>query len=445
MQTIKINSKFSNVDNSKLNSIKNLAEEKWNQLYSKTGKGNDFLGWIDYPLNITDKFISEINEIADEIRDKATVLIVVGIGGSYLGAKSAIDSLRNAFVNEIGRKNNKLAIYFLGQNMSPAYIKELLEHIKGESVYVNVISKSGTTTEPAVAFRIIKEFMENEYKNDAAKRIIATTDEKRGALRTLATNEGYRTFVIPDDVGGRFSVITPVGLLPIACAGISINELMRGVKEATIRFKSNSSFEDNEALLYAALRNILYKDDKKIEILVNYDNRLDSIARWWMQLYAESEGKDGKGIFPCSLTFTTDLHSVGQYVQEGERSIFETVMSIMEDDNKIYVNSDKDNLDGLNYLAGKSIYEINQTAMKATMIAHYEGGVPNIELQIAKWDAYHLGYLYAFFMHAVAYSGYMLDVNPFDQPGVEAYKKNMFALLGKSGYEDLAEELKSKF
>lgn len=445
MKPIVVNSKFTDLTREDIEQFSKKALDAKREIYAKTGKGNDFLGWLDYPLNIDDELMSSIQAVADEIREKATVLVVVGIGGSYLGAKSAIECLQETFQNEKSRKNGDLAIYFLGQNLSPRYMNELFEHIKDESIYVNVISKSGTTTEPAVGFRFMKKIIEEKYgMQEASKRIIATTDAKRGALKELSNKAGYRTFVIPDDVGGRFSVITPVGLIPIASAGIDIREFVRGLQEGAVKFKSTDDIFENEALNYAIIRQALYSRGKKVEILVNYEPRLTFISEWWKQLYAESEGKEGKGIYPSSLNFTTDLHSVGQYVQQGERIMFETLIQVMNEDSKLNLELDEQNLDGLNYLVGKSLYEINQTALKATMLAHYDGGVPNVVLELEKVDAYHLGYLYSFFMHAVAFSGYMLGINPFDQPGVEDYKRNMFAMLGKPGYEELAAELLKK-
>lgn len=446
MNVLKLNTDYANISEEQLSSLYPAALEAKQLLHSKQGKGNDFLGWLDYSLDLKEELLKEIEDIAEEIKQKADVLLVIGIGGSYLGAKAALESLRNSFINNNAKKYGKLDIYFIGQNMSAEYISELFEHIKGQSVYANVISKSGTTTEPAIAFRIVKSYIEALYgKEEAKNRIIATTDEKRGALRTLSDQEGYRTFVIPDDVGGRFSVITPVGLLPIACADISIRDFLAGFNTATLKYREKDSLEENEALKYAVLRNLLYQDDKTIEILVNYEPKLNFIAEWWKQLYGESEGKEGKGIYPSSLSFTTDLHSVGQYVQQGRRCLFETLLRIMKSKSDLKVQTDEQNLDGLNFLSGKSIYEINETALKATMLAHYSGGVPNIVIEIADWDAYHLGYLFSFFMHGVAYSGYILDVNPFDQPGVEDYKKNMFALLDKPGYEDYKKELVERF
>lgn len=446
MNVLNVNTNYTGIKEEQINEMYPIALAAKQRLHDKSGKGNDFVGWLDYSFNMSEELLTNIEEIAKEIREKADALLVIGIGGSYLGAKAALESLRSTFVNQNASKYGELAIYFIGQNMSAEYMSELFEHIKGESVYVNVISKSGTTTEPAIAFRLVKAYMEAQYgKEEAKNRIIATTDAARGALRTLSDQEGYRTFVIPDDIGGRFSVITPVGLLPMACANISIREFLNGFNTAAKKYKEQDELAQNEALKYAVLRNVLYREDKNIEILVNYEPKLNFISEWWKQLYGESEGKENKGIYPSSLSFTTDLHSVGQYVQQGRRVLFETVLKLVKRASDLKVESDEQNLDGLNFLSGKFIHEINETAMKATMLAHYSGGVPNIVLEIGDWNEYYLGYLFSFFMHAVAYSGYILDVNPFDQPGVEDYKKNMFALLDKPGYEDYKQELIKSF
>lgn len=444
MKAIQINRQYASVEAEKLEALSKDAIEALKKLHNKTGKGNDFLGWVDYPELLTEEIVTELKETAEHIRKEADVLLVVGIGGSYLGAKSVIEALTEPFQSEIAIKEGKgLRIYFVGHQMSSSYLKGLMNHIKDERVFVNVISKSGTTTEPAVAFRMIKTFMEEKYGEDYAKRIIATTDKSRGALRTLANQTGMKSYVIPDDVGGRFSVFTPVGLLPIACAGIDIAALVKGAQVAFEETK-NENWEENIALQYAMLRSELYANGKKSEILVNYEPAISFVAEWWKQLYGESEGKDGKGLLPHAMSFTTDLHSLGQYVQEGERILFETVINIAEDSTPVYVEEDAQDLDGLNYLAGKSVYDINQFAMQGTLLAHVEGGVPNIIINMAKLDAYHIGYMYYFFMKSCGISGYMLDVNPFDQPGVEAYKKNMFGLLGKPGFEALGEELREK-
>jgi glucose-6-phosphate isomerase len=444
MKAIKINRQYASVTTETLNTLSTSAKEALVKLHNKTGKGSDFLGWVNYLDSLTEEVVSEIQATANKIRKEANVLLVVGIGGSYLGSKSVIEALSEPFQSEAAiREGNGLRIYFVGHQMSASYLKALMNHIKDDRVFVNVISKSGTTTEPAVAFRMVKAFMESKYGQDYANRIIATTDESRGALRTLANQTGMKSYIIPDDVGGRFSVFTPVGLLPIACAGIDIATLVSGAKEAAEDTKSDN-WEENIAMQYAMLRNDLYSKGKKSEILVNYEPAISFVAEWWKQLYGESEGKDGKGILPHAMSFTTDLHSLGQYVQEGERILFETVINIAQDSTPLLVEADEQNLDGLNFLAGKSVYEINQFAMQGTLLAHVEGGVPNIIIELAKLDAYHIGYLYQFFMKACGISGYMLDVNPFDQPGVEAYKKNMFGLLGKPGFEEIGEELRKK-
>jgi glucose-6-phosphate isomerase len=359
---------------------------------------------------------------------------VAGIGGSYLGARAAIEMLGHTFYNELPKEKRKgPKIYFTGHNISSVYISELLENIKGEDVSVNVVSKSGTTTETALAFRILRDFMEEKYGDKARDRIYATTDKSKGALKTLADNEGYESFVIPDNIGGRYSVLTPVGLLPIAAAGIDIDDIMEGALEA-FKDLSNKNLEENEAYIYAVVRNILYERDKTIEIMVNYEPRLLYFGEWFKQLFGESEGKDGKGIFPASLNFTTDLHSMGQYIQEGRKNIFETVLNIEKPKKDIKVREDKDNLDGLNYLSGKTLDYINKKAMEGTMKAHVDGGVPNIIIDVPDINAYYLGYMFYFYEKVCGMSGYLLGVNPFNQPGVEAYKKNMFELLGKPGY-----------
>lgn len=400
-------------------------------LQTKTGPGNDFLGWLTPTIN--EEELKGIKEIAQEIQATPNAaLIVIGIGGSYLGAKAAIDLLTHTFHNQLP---NKVPIYFAGHNISGDYLHELQEVIQHKTVYLNVISKSGTTTEPAIAFRILKAQLEKQTKNPS-KYIIATTDKSKGALRTLATQESYRTFVIPEDIGGRYSVLTPVGLLPMAVAGIDIQEVIRGAHQAHQDLnqqynQSNQSNQNNPALQYAALRNILYRKGKTIEMLIAYEPKLQYLAEWWKQLYGESEGKDQKGIFPASAIYSTDLHSLGQYVQDGLRNLFETVISIENPDHHITIPHDPQDTDGLNYLQNKTMHYVNQQAFQGTLQAHLEGNVPNIVIQVQDKSPYTFGYLTYFFKLACAISGYMLGVNPFDQPGVEAYKKKMFALLGK--------------
>ena len=397
--------------------------------------GNDFLGWINLPVNYDRDEFSRIKKAANKIRNDSKVLIVIGIGGSYLGAKAAIEFLNHPFYNQLPDKKTP-EIYFAGHNMSSDYIKGLIDIIGDRDFSVNVISKSGTTTEPAVAFRIFKELLEKKYNDKAAERIYATTDKAKGALKELADEKGYECFVVPDDVGGRFSVLTAVGLLPIAVSGADIDVLMRGAADEQKRCK-NADFNDNMAMQYAAYRNILLRKNKNIELLVNYDPSLHFVAEWWKQLYGESEGKDKKGIFPASVDFTTDLHSMGQYIQDGRRSLFETVIKVEKSNSEITMKKADSDTDGLNYLAGKSLDFINEKAMEGTILAHKSGDVPSILIKMADKSAYSLGSLFYFFEFACGISGYTLGVNPFNQPGVEAYKQNMFALLGKKGYENI--------
>lgn len=413
-------------------------------LHDKSGKGNDFLGWLNLPSSITDQEIDEINTVADELRSKIEVLVVVGIGGSYLGAKSVLDALACNFPH-LQKDGNKPIVVFAGQNICEDYTSDLLEVLDGKEYAITVISKSGTTTEPAIAFRILKNHIENKYgKEEAVKRIVAITDKSRGALRTLATQEGYKTFVIPDDVGGRFSVLTPVGLIPIAVAGYDIKALVAGAKDMEAQTGPETPFEENLAAQYAAARNALYNDGKVIEIMVNYTPKLHYFAEWWKQLYGESEGKEGKGIYPASVDFTSDLHSMGQYIQEGMRNIFETILSVKKVKREQLIPSDDANLDGLNFIAGKRIDEVNKNAELGTLLAHVDGGVPNLQIEIPEVSEYYLGQLIYFFEKACGISGYALGVNPFDQPGVEAYKKNMFALLGKPGFEEETKKIQER-
>ncbi|MDR1623428.1 MAG: glucose-6-phosphate isomerase [Tannerellaceae bacterium] len=412
----------------------NKATECINQLHQGTGAGNDFLGWLHLPSSITNEALAAIENTAGALRRKCEVVIVIGIGGSYLGAKAVIDALNNSF-DWLEKDRQNPVIVYAGHNIGEDYLYELSEMLEGKQFGIINISKSGTTTEPALAFRILKKQLEEAVgKDEARQRIVAVTDARKGALRTLADQEGYQTFVIPDNVGGRFSVLTPVGLLPIAVAGVNIRELVSGAAVMETATGEGVPFRENIASIYAAVRNELYKSGKKIELLANFHPKLHYIAEWWKQLYGESEGKTHKGIFPASVDLTTDLHSMGQWIQEGERSIFETVISVETPAHKVIVPTDEANLDGLNYLAGKRVDEVNKMAELGTLLAHVDGGVPNIKITLPEVSPYYIGQLFYFFEKACGISGYMLEVNPFDQPGVEAYKKNMFALLKKPGY-----------
>ena len=405
-----------------------------------TGAGNDFLGWVDLPVNYDKEEFARIEKAAERIRSNSDVLVVIGIGGSYLGAKAAIDFLTDPFYNYTA----KTQIIFAGNNISPNYLNSVVECLEGKDVSLNVISKSGTTTEPAVAFRVLKKFMEEKYgKEEAKNRIYATTDKAKGALKNLADEEGYETFVVPDDVGGRFSVLTAVGLLPIAVCGADIKAMMQGAADARELYSSDD-LETNECYQYAAVRNILHRKGKDIEMLVNYEPELQYFIEWWKQLYGESEGKDNKGIFPAGVNFSTDLHSMGQYIQDGRRLMFETVLCVEESKTDVIIEEDADNVDGLNFLAGKGMDFVNKKAFEGTYLAHNDGGVPNLIISIKKLDEYTFGQLVYFFEKACGISGYMLGVNPFNQPGVESYKKNMFALLGKPGYESEKEALEAR-
>ena len=409
-------------------------------LMEGTGEGNDFLGWINLPTNYNKDEFERIKLAAKKIRENSEVLVVIGIGGSYLGARATIDFLSNTFYNKVP---NGPEIYFAGNSISGTYLAHLIQVIGDRDFSVNVISKSGTTTEPAIAFRIFKEMLEKKYGVEGAReRIFATTDASKGALKKLSTEQNYETFTIPDDVGGRFSVLTPVGLLPIAAAGIDIDALMAGAREAQNDY--TAPYAENDCYKYAAVRNLLLRKGKCIELLINYEPKLHYVAEWWKQLYGESEGKDHKGIYPASAAFSTDLHSLGQLIQDGERTIFETVLEVKNNVSDVTIESEEANLDGLNFLAGKTLNYVNSTALKATSIAHVDGGVPNIRLVLENLSSRTYGYLVYFFEYACGISAYTLGVNPFNQPGVEAYKKNMFALLGKPGYEDLKKELESK-
>ena len=423
-------------------SMKKLAMDAKELLVSKEGAGNDFLGWIDLPVNYDKEEFARIKKAAAKIQSDSEVLLVIGIGGSYLGARAAIEFLRHSFYKVVSKEVRKTPeIYFVGNSISATYIGHLMDVIGDRDFSINMISKSGTTTEPAIAFRVFKEMMEKKYgKAEAAKRIYATTDKARGSLKNLATEEGYETFVVPDDVGGRFSVLTAVGLLPIAVSGADIDKLMEGAqagREAAL----NTPFEDNDAVKYAALRNILLRKGKQIEILANYEPSVHYVSEWWKQLYGESEGKDQKGIFPASVDLTTDLHSMGQFIQDGSRNLFETVINIETSREEIILQEEPVDLDGLNYLAGKSVDFVNKSAMNGTILAHTDGQVPNLMVKVPEVNEFYLGELFYFFEFACGVSGYLLGVNPFNQPGVESYKKNMFALLGKPGYEAQREEL----
>ncbi len=423
--------------------LSQLAKKSNEALHEGTGKGNDFLGWVNLPFEITNEQITDINQTAATLSKDVDVVVVIGIGGSYLGAKSVIDSLSNSFSPYI--KGTHPHIVYAGQNIGEDYHAELLDYLKTQSVGCIVISKSGTTTEPALAFRLIKQHIEEKYgKAEAKRRIVAITDESKGALRQLANIEGYKTFVIPDNIGGRFSVLTPVGLLPIAVAGFDIAKLAEGAKQMAEQCKPAVAFAQNPAEQYASVRNVLYSKGKKIEMLVNFNPKLHFMAEWWKQLYGESEGKENKGLFPASADFSTDLHSMGQYIQEGERILFETFLAIEKVNRDLRVPADKENLDKLNFLADKHIDDVNKMAELGTIIAHIDGGVPAIRLNIEKIDELNLGGLIYFFEKACGISGYMLDVNPFDQPGVEAYKANMFALLEKPGFEEEGKKTRAR-
>jgi glucose-6-phosphate isomerase len=430
------------------NEIDNLAPAvklAHEQLHNGTGAGSDYLGWINLPFDYDKEEFSRIRKAAKKIQSDSEALVVIGIGGSYLGARAAIEMLSHSFYNTLTQEQRKTPqIFFAGNNISSTYVTHLLQALEGKDWSINVISKSGTTTEPAVAFRIFREALENKYGKEAAKgRIYATTDKARGALKKLATEEGYESFVIPDDVGGRYSVLTAVGLLPIAAAGIDIEEMMQGAQEAATLY-NNGNVSENPAYQYAAIRNALYRKGKAVEILVNYEPGLHYVSEWWKQLYGESEGKDYKGIYPASVDFSTDLHSMGQFIQEGNRIIFETVIQVGEVKEQITLKSDPDDLDGLNFLAGKTLDFVNKKAFEGTILAHTDGNVPNLVVQIPDMTPRSFGKLVYFFEIACGVSGYLLGVNPFDQPGVEAYKVNMFALLGKPGFEDKKKELEAR-
>lgn len=441
--SLKLNSKYVGkfVNDDEMTGIKSQVESAAKVLHDKTGLGNDFLGWLDLPVDYDKEEFTRIKAAAERIQSNSDVLIVIGIGGSYLGARAAIEFLKSPFYNNM--KKDTPDIYYVGNNINPTYLNEVLSICEGKDITVNVISKSGTTTEPALAFRIFKKLIEDKYGRDGAKeRIFCTTDKSKGTLKNLADAEGYETFVIPDDVGGRFSVLTAVGLLPIAVAGCDIDNLMKGAAKAREDFKAD--FDNNDCYKYAALRNILYRKGKSVELMVSYDPAFCMMSEWYKQLFGESEGKDNKGIFPSSVVFSTDLHSMGQFIQDGSRIMFETVVDIKNPKQDIFLENDSENLDGLNFLTNQNMSVVNRKALEGTVLAHTEGGVPNIILELDKVDEENLGYVIYFFEKACAVSGYILGVNPFNQPGVESYKSNMFALLGKPGYEDRKEALEAK-
>ena len=430
------------ISDDELSMMEKLVKDAKDTLVSKTGAGNDFLGWIDLPVDYDKEEFARIKKAAKKIQEDSEILLVIGIGGSYLGARAAIEFLRHSFYNVVDKSVRKTPeIYYVGNSISTTYLAHLLDVIGDRDFSINMISKSGTTTEPAIAFRVLKKKLEEKYgKEEAAGRIYATTDKARGALKNLATEEGYETFVVPDDVGGRFSVLTAVGLLPIAVSGADIDKLMEGAASGRKR-ALELPFAENDALKYAAVRNIFLKQGKEIEIVANYEPSLHYVSEWWKQLYGESEGKDQKGIFPAAVDLTTDLHSMGQYIQDGARIMFETVLNVEKSSCEIVIEEEPVDLDGLNYLAGKTVDFVNKSAMNGTILAHTDGQVPNLMVNIPEQNEFYLGELFYFFEFACGVSGYLLGVNPFNQPGVESYKKNMFALLGKPGYEEQRAEL----
>jgi len=425
--------------------LKDAVKTAHLSLQNKSGAGNDFLGWIDLPVNYDKEEFNRIQKAAEKIKNDTDILLVIGIGGSYLGARAAIEMLNHSFYNALSKEKRKTPqIIFLGNNISSTYMRDVMDLLEDKNFSINVISKSGTTTEPAIAFRIFKKLLQEKYgEEEAKKRIYATTDKAKGALKTLANEEGYESFVIPDDVGGRYSVLTAVGLLPIAVSGANIEEMMNGAAQARNDFGAEE-LENNLAYQYAAVRNILYNKGKTIEMLINYEPGLQYFSEWWKQLFGESEGKDQKGIFPSSANFSTDLHSLGQYIQEGRRDLFETVIKVSKPRHELKIEKEQSDLDGLNYLAGQTVDFVNNKAFEGTLLAHTDGGVPNLVVEIPQMDEYTFGYLVYFFEKACAISGYLLGVNPFDQPGVEAYKVNMFALLGKPGFEEKKKELEKR-
>lgn len=439
---VKLNTKYLEgmISDHELEGVKSQITAAHNLVETRSGLGNDFLGWVDLPVDYDKEEFARIKAAAEKIKQKADILIVIGIGGSYLGARAAIELLKSPFYNNM--KKDTPDIYYVGNSISPTYLNEVLSICEGKDICVNVISKSGTTTEPALAFRIFKGLVEDKYgKEEAKERIFATTDKARGTLKELSEKEGYETFTIADDIGGRFSVLTAVGLLPIAVAGCDIDKIMQGAAAAREKYSKD---DGNDCYTYAALRNILYRKGKSVEMLVSYDPSFTMMAEWFKQLYGESEGKDNKGIFPASATFSTDLHSLGQFIQDGSRIMFETVVDIKNPKQDLFLESDEQNLDGLNFLSNQNMSVVNRKAFEGTILAHTEGGVPNIVVEVDALDEENFGELVYFFEKACAISGYMLGVNPFNQPGVESYKKNMFALLGKPGYEDAKAALEEK-
>ncbi|WP_039651994.1 glucose-6-phosphate isomerase [Clostridium tyrobutyricum] len=430
---------------SEIEKLQNFVSTADKMVNEKTGAGNDFLGWVNLPVDYDKDEFNRIKKAAEKIRSDSDALIVIGIGGSYLGARAAIEMLNHTFYANLSKDKKKNPdIFYVGNNISSTYMADLLEAVDGKDISINVISKSGTTTEPAIAFRIFRELLEKKYgKEGAKKRIYATTDKAKGALKSLANTEGYETFIIPDDVGGRYSVLTPVGLLPIAAAGIDIDEMINGAADAREAYSSDD-LNKNDAYKYAAARNALYRKGKDIEMITNFEPCLHYFGEWWKQLYGESEGKDNKGLFPAAGDFSTDLHSMGQYIQQGQRTLFETFINVEKPRKEVFIDKDKENLDGLNFIAGKSMDFVNHQALRGTVLAHSDGNVPAIVLSLPELTAYYFGYTVYFFEKACAISGYLMGINPFDQPGVEAYKKNMFALIGKPGYEDKKAELEAR-
>lgn len=435
------NNALSFMKNSEVENLSEFVKQAHHQIHQKQGPGSEYLGWVDWPVNYDKEEFSRVKLAAKRIQEQSDALIVIGIGGSYLGSKAAIEALSHTFHNQI---KGITEVYFAGQNISSTYIEHLMQVLEGKDISVNVISKSGTTTEPALAFRIFREYMEKKYgKEEARKRIYVTTDQNKGSLLKLAGEEGYETFVIPDDIGGRYSVLTPVGLLPIAVAGLNIDQMMDGAKQAFDKY-NNPDLATNESYQYAAIRNIFYNKGISIELFVSYEPGLSYVAEWWKQLFGESEGKDEKGLFPASVNFTTDLHSMGQYVQEGRRLLIETVLQVKKPAIERIIEADPENIDGLNFLTGKTMDEVNKKAALGTTLAHIDGGVPNLLIELDELNEFTFGELIYFFEKACAISGTLLGVNPFDQPGVEAYKTNMFALLGKDGFEKEKEELENR-
>ena len=442
--TLKLNDKYlkSFIGEEEYANIQPMVKTAQNMIVDRSGAGNDFLGWVDLPENYDKAEFAAIKESAKKIQESCDILVVIGIGGSYLGARAAIEFMKSPLYNNLNKKTPD--IYFSGCNISAQALNELLSICEGKDVCINVISKSGTTTEPAVAFRVFRNLLESKYGKDGAReRIFVTTDRAKGTLKSFSDEAGYQTFVVPDDVGGRFSVLTAVGLLPIAVAGIDIDALMQGANDARKEL-TDPDISKNDCFKYAAIRNILYRKGKTTEIMVGYEPYLQMLQEWWKQLYGESEGKDNRGLFPASVIFSTDLHSLGQYVQEGRRDIFETVVSVVNPSSEFIIPDDPNNIDGLNFLSGKDLNFVNKTAMQGTLFAHIDGGVPNILLEVEDRSEHSLGYMIYFFELACAVSGYLLGVNPFNQPGVEAYKKNMFALLGKPGYEEHKKALEQR-